>query len=377
MGNIYTLVPRAIPLLLAAAAGQTGSHVWAQPGLGIEVNALAGKVIKHEAKFTLPIPSLTTGADVNMVWHTYGRQPWQQRRHYPRLGLAVAMVDYGIPSVYGTVYGIYPNITLPLANGNPEWTVRIGNGIGYVTNKYSRTGTVNTVNVAIGASLNDFIMLRTDARYRINTHWSVNGGLFVSHISNGSVRKPNLGINVVGAGIGVSYYPATSVPARIATSLPTLSNRWLVQARYSMSLVSAFVPGGPLHPVYIGTLAMSRRWRSHNKLFAGADYSWHQSTYAYLHNNGLAQGQEVAQSGKAAIIAGNEFLLGRVGIITQLGVYVWHSYLRREDVYQKVCLSYYMVQRERGPFKELSVLVGVKSHLNVAEMGELGVGIGL
>ncbi len=49
-------------------------------GFGIEVNEFEGKVLKHEAKFELPLPKLTTGTDINLQWKTYGRKDWQQRR---------------------------------------------------------------------------------------------------------------------------------------------------------------------------------------------------------------------------------------------------------------------------------------------------------
>lgn len=349
-----------------------------RPGFGIEASLLAGKVFKHEAKFTLPIPTLTTGADVNLIWHTYGRKEWQQRRHYPRLGLGITGVNYGIGSVYGVMAGIYPNITFPLVRGErSEWTLRIGNGIGYVTQRYNRTEPVNTVNVAISANVNDLIMLRTDAAYSLNEHWTIRAGAFITHISNGSVRKPNLGVNVAGVSAGVSYFPVTSRPSLLVRELQPLPARYLLQLRYSMSLVSAYTWGGPLYPVYIGTAYVSRRWRGHNKAFAGLDLSYHESIFAYMRNNGLETGNEAGRSYKAAVIAGNEFLLGRVGINLQAGVYVQQAYLRREDVYQKVTLNYYCVQRERGPIKELFLFAGLKTHLNVAEFGEMGVGVGL
>ncbi|MCF8450368.1 MAG: acyloxyacyl hydrolase [Taibaiella sp.] len=346
-------------------------------GFGIETHLLAGKVFKHEAKFTLPIPALTSGFDVNFVQHTYGRRVWEQGRHFPRLGVAITGIQYGIDAVYGNVIGVYPNITFPIVSGKRiEWTLRAGNGIGYVTNQYSRANPVNTTNVAIGSKVNDFIMILSDAGYEVNKHWQIKAGAFITHISNGSVRKPNLGINVVGMGAGVSYFPVTAHPTKIARPLQPLSQRYLLQLRYGMSLVSANTPGGPLFPVYTGTGYVSRRWRNHNKGFAGIDYSYHQNLYAHLRDNGLEQGRERQHAYKCAVLAGNEFLLGRVGIMVQAGVYIKKGYLQKEDVYEKVSFNYYCVQRERGPVKELYLFTSLKAHLNVAEMGEMGVGIG-
>lgn len=374
--GIANLLRLAAACCLLWLCGSAPGH--AQPGFGIDMRLLGGKVFKHEAKFTLPIPTFTAGADVNFVWHTDGSREWQQRRRYPRVGIAVTGIHYGNDAVYGSMAGIYPNITFPLVTVRQlEWTLRLGNGVGYVTRKFSRTDPVNTVNVAISSRINDLIMLSSAATYRINKHVLLNAGAFVTHISNGSVRKPNLGVNVAGISAGVSYFPVTDRPARLERPLQPLPGRYLLQLRGSMSLVSAHTAGGPLYPVYIGSAAVSRRWHSVNKVFAGIDYSRHTNLSAYLHNNGLEAGTEGRHTYKSAIIAGNEFLMGHIGITVQAGVYLVKGYLQKEDVYEKVTLNYYCLQQEKGSLKELFFFTGLKTHLNVAEMGEFGIGLGL
>jgi len=114
-----------------------------------------------------------------------------------------------------------------------------------------------------------------------------------------------------------------------------------------------------------------------NKAFAGIDYSYHSNLAAHLRNNGLEASNERQHSYKSAIVAGNEFLMGRVGIAVQAGAYLVKGYLQKEDIYEKVSLNYYCVLREKGPLKELCLYTALKAHLNVAEMGEMGIGIGL
>lgn len=346
-------------------------------GFGIEVNALAGKVYKHEAKFTLPIPALTTGVDINLMKHSRGNKPWQQRRGYPTLGLGITYINYGIDSVYGQSVGLYPNITIPIITGKQlQWTVRIGDGIGFITRKFSRTSPVNTTNVAMGSRINDFALFASDLRYHVNKHLDLQAGVTVTHISNASFRKPNLGINTTGAHVGVTWFPVTSRPPRLGYDLKPLKNRWLVQARVGMSYLSAYTAGGPLYPVYIASGFVSRRWISKNKMFAGLDYAYYQSIYAYQRNNEINVGRERQHSWKSAVFAGNEFLLGRVGVVLQVGYYLQESALKADPFYEKVGGNYYLVQREHGPVKELFLSVFLKTHKTVAEMGEVGIGMG-
>lgn len=365
-------------LLPSPACAQSDSSAALPTGMGIEVRLLAGKVFRHEEKFTLPIPALTTAIDINFIQHTSGRKEWEQRCHYPRLGIGITALHYGIDSIYGNLVGIYPNITLPLVSGKHlEWTLRLGNGLGYVTKRFSRTDPVNTVNVAVGSHLNDFILINTDASFHLSQRLFLKAGIYIQHISSGSFRKPNLGINTTGASLGLTYFPARYALPKVQHELPPLSQRYLVQAKYGMSLVSANTPGGPLYPVYIGTAYISRRWRNTHKLFAGIDYSYHQNIHAYLRDNNLQPGNEKTASAKSALVGGIEFLLGRVGISLQAGAYIHKAWGQSADVYEKVSGHYYLVQHEHGPIKELFVYTSLKTHLNVAEMGEMGLGIGL
>ena len=143
-----------------------------------------------------------------------------------------------------------------------------------------------------------------------------------------------------------------------------------------MALVSSYTPGGPRYPVYLATVYASRRWLSKNKFFGGIDYSYHENIYAYLRNNGLQLGHEAGNSYKSAIIAGNEFLLGRLGIVLQAGIYLKQAYLKQDPIYEKIGGNYYFVQKEHGPIKEFFLCVYVKTDLSVAELGEVGFGIG-
>src|SRR5580658_9136141 len=74
-------------------------------GFGIEANYITGKVLKHSPKFTLPIPDVSMAYDINFVFQTHGKRPWEQRRHYPVIGVGISYTNYGIDSIYGHAIG--------------------------------------------------------------------------------------------------------------------------------------------------------------------------------------------------------------------------------------------------------------------------------
>jgi len=369
--------------LIACAAILMSNHAMAQQdvqgaGFGIEMNGVAGKVFKHTKKFRLPIPDHSTALDLNFVRKTHGKKDWQQRINYPTVGFGVTYVNYGIDSVYGRALGLYPNLTIPIIHGNKlEWTIRMGFGVGLISKHYDRYPNWDTLNNALSSQLNNFSIFMTDLRYHINKHWDVQLGANFFHISNATYHVPNLGINMYGAHVGLRYFPVTSEPKKLHHNLTPLKSRWLVEGRFSMALTQSGAYNGPLYHVYLASIYASKRWNSVNKMFGGIDYSYHQDIYAFLRNNEIDVGKERQNSWKSAIFAGNEFGIGHVGIILQVGVYIKQAELKAiTPYYEKLGMHYYIIQKEKGPVKELFLSALLKTHLTEAELAEFGVGVG-
>ncbi len=347
-------------------------------GFGIESNVMIGKILKHNARFTGPIPDQSYSVEINLVKKTYGQKDWQQRRRYPQLGLGFYYNNYNLPGIYGQVFGIFPNIQLPLIRrGNFEWTFRAGMGVCYDTKPYERLPVTNTENVAIGGHWNNISPFSADIRWRFSEHWDLQAGLNFSHVSNAAFQQPNLGINMYGAHIGVRYFPVTSTPEKIKRNLAPLSNRWLFQARASIAFIENAPADGPLNPVYMGALFASKRYWSKNKVYAGLDYYYNTAKYAKLKSIEHFQGSEFSHSTQAAAFLGNEFLLGRLGILFQLGYYLHKMDEQKENLYQKLGGNFYLVQKEKGPVKEVFFSAILKTHMANAELFEMGIGIGL
>lgn len=361
-------------MIPAAAPGQEHRN-W--DGCAAEVNLWYSKMIRHTSRFTGPLSRQSYVAELNIIKQTSGQKDWHIRRNYPVVGLGFIYIDYNIPDIYGQVFGIYPNIQLRLIKGEKlEWTLKAGMGLGYVTKPYSRFPKVNTENVAIGGHLNNVSPFTTDIRYKANDHWQFQAGLNFVHVSNAAFRQPNLGINMWGCHIGARYFPVGSNPGKDRRSVPRLSSRLLFQARGAVAFAESRPAGGPLYTNYIGTVYASMRYLSRNKLLAGVDYTYQSSTYAYLKNYEMSIENYVSQSSQAAIFVGNEFLLGRVGVVFQVGYYVKKMYEQTQSLYQKLGGNLYIVQKETGLFKELYASVLLKTHTTTADFCEIGLGVG-
>ena len=349
----------------------------AQDSYGIEANFMAGTVLKHTKKFSAPVPELSTAYELLLLKQTTGTQDWEQRRRYPLWGVGLSYTHYGIDSIYGNSIGLYPVLQIPLIRGKVvQWNLRAGLGIGYTTKHYERAPGWDTLNNAIGSHVNNFTVFATDVHCRVDEHWSLLAGLNFSHLSNGAMKQPNLGVNMYGGHIGLRYWPDGDRQKRIVRDRPRLRNRVLAQARLGMAFNESGTTDGPVYATYLASVFASRRYGGKNKLFIGVDYSYHSSIYAFQRNNEINVGNERAQSWKSAVFIGHEWLFGRMAVVTQVGVYIKEAVLRQDPYYQKIGYNYYLLRREQGGLKELCLSIMLKTHKSDAELVEYGVGIG-
>lgn len=347
-----------------------------QKGFGIESNIMAGKIVRHSAKFTAPVPPVSLATDMNFVWKTYGCKDWNQRCNFPQVGIGIMFTDYMSKDIFGRCVGVYPNIQVPFVKGEKvEWTCRFGIGVAYVNKKYSLYPDYDTINTAISTNINAFPVFVSDLRYHINQHWDVQGGVNFTHISNALYSEPNLGVNMVGGHIGVRYFPHTSNPVCMVRGLPKLRSRWLLDVRGGISHKRARAEGNPVKAAYIGAVSVSKRWNSRNKVFAGVDAGYHDDVHAFLVNYGVEYGREKEHSWDGGFFAGNEFVIGRVGMLGAVGVYYRQTFLDFDPVYQKLGVKYYLRNAEKGVVKEWFLSAMLNTHGVVAEYAEFGMGV--
>lgn len=353
----------------------TNAQDWLS-GYGVEFNPVYGKVLKHNYIFP-PEPDRTLAFDINILKQTDGSKYWQVQRKFPLVGLGLTYTDYGIDSVYGKCIGIYPVWEFRIIRKEKiEWTCRFGYGLGYVTKRFDRE--TNEINNLIGSKINNFTMFTTQFRYKLSHQVHIHTGFNFSHVSNGSFRLPNLGVNTYGGHIGVRYFPVTDDPTReeIAPAKDRSVNRWLVQARVGLGVVEYGIPDGPQYPVYIATLFASKRYAGKNKILAGIDYSYYKSMEAFLRLNEIDIGEEKKQSWDGTIFVGHEFLIGKFGIVAQVGVPFKKTKLSEDLTVQKLGYSYYLLNQEQGILKELTINTFIKSRDLQAANLELSIGAG-
>lgn len=365
-----------IPLVLFFISGFGILKAQETQGFGIESNLVAGSLFKHTARFTGPIPSFSGLAECNLLWKTNGKKDWQIRRHYPTFGLGIAF-NYYDNKVYGQSIGVYPMIELPLVKQKSwEWTVRFGMGLGYISKHYKPFAPYwDTLNNAMGADVNNFSLLSSDARWHIDKNWDVQAGITFTHMSSAKFRLPNLGVNFMGLHAGVRYFPSSGFKKKINHAVSTMPNNYGLQMRQAVGMTTGESIGSAATPVWVASIAITKRYWGHNKIYLGADYGYHQNVYNFMRLQAIYPGNESASSWNLGIFAAHEFLYGSVGLYLQMGAYLKQTLLAKAPIYQRLGMKWYLMQQEKGVVKNLYLSTILKTHYATAEYAEIGLGI--
>jgi len=360
------------------AAGRMAAQQLVPDNTGIELNVLAGRIMKHTESIKLPVPESAFAVQVNFLQHTTGKKAWQQRWNRPVIGLGLMYTDYGDNRFFGRAVGIYPNVQLRFINTEKfKWYLSVGGGVGFASRHYGRVPFSDTLNNFIGSTINNFSVFDMSLQYRVSRHLAVQAGGNLTHLSNGNFTVPNLGLNLLAFHAGVTWYPhGNPVRKDIEAEDDGMPNSWNLNVKYGMGFVQLMVPGGPRYPVYSLALYPSKTWLKKMRAFAGLDVSLPTGTYTFIKNNELFKGEELQRSLQASVFAGNEFLLGRASIQLQVG-YTYHGkFLMRNKVYQKIGGNVYLYENHNNWVKRLYLSCMLRTYLTNADYVEFGAGIG-
>ena len=297
---------------------------------------------------------------------TNGVKPWHSFYRYPQYGVSYAMFDLGSPSHLGKAHGVYPfmNFFLTRADRTVSLNMRFGAGAAYMEKIFNRFD--NYKNTAIGSRFNAVLSFRMEGRARIVEPLYLSGGLALSHISNGTFKKPNAGLNYATIYAGASY--AFGKERLIETANNTdydIDKKWRYTINISGGVKSYSSYDNAKYAVSGLSFEAARSHLAFTRFNGILDLFYDTSDYAYLvyHEHEVKKIQTV----KTGLAAGYTFLFGDLSANVQIGRYLYAKNQRHGATYQRLALGYSFSDR-------LNARVGLKTHWGQADYIELSLG---
>src|SRR5690606_18295488 len=153
---------------------------------------------------TYLIDDYARGTEINIIRQRHKEQLWETYLNRPETGVGFWYSTFGRSDIYGEGFAIYPYINYRLFQiGRLQARYKVALGLGYATKPF-KVGE-NTYNTVFGSHLNAYVGLGLRLHYPITDRFSLSTSFALNHMSNGSSRKPNNGINTAAIDFGLIY----------------------------------------------------------------------------------------------------------------------------------------------------------------------------
>lgn len=159
----------------------------------IEVQPLIGRIAPHRIGMA-PLAGYTFGCSLNYLFQDKTTDFYARRYHYPLRGYGLSYDYLGNRDITGHAVSAYTLMHFNFVD-RPTWQfgMRISPGLAWLTHKYDAV--TNPENIAIGAHLNFHFDVNVNFNVVIDGRYNLRTAFGLLHYSNGSVLKPNLGLN--------------------------------------------------------------------------------------------------------------------------------------------------------------------------------------
>lgn len=301
-----------------------------------------GSILVHTGKIRHLAGLHPSGWELNLQRQTRGTRYWQELYHYPRLGLSFVFLDYG-NTIVGKSLALSPYLSLPLRRAEKsQLHFRFGSGLAFFSNKYYRYN--NPANNIISATYNAVIQTRLEYEYQLGSKMGLLAGAGLNHYSNGGYAKPNLGVNIATASLGLNFYGAGRSPAvnqAVSPETVLLQRPGFFSISSSVGVKQRSDHDTLKYVVHSLALAMSRRLNQKSTLMLGLEGFYDPSLYPRRAWDPRVKPGSEPDIRRVALNLGHELNLGKLAFGAQLGYYFYRPYKADAVLYQRLETRYY------------------------------------
>lgn len=328
---------------------------------------IKGFVLRHNDNVGHLANSRPFGIELSLQQKLNGKREWENLYKKPLVSYGLSYYNLQNPKLGHLVIG---SAAMDLPLRRTEKTAlyfRIGTGLVYSTSPYDRE--TNNQNNMVTSTITYLLQTRLTYEIKLNEHISLTPNLNVTHASNGAQRAPNRGVNIITANMGMSYKIQSQEEKEIRDIIP------LAKTPYQIYLM---ISGGR----NTRTLQIREPLPFFNLLLYGQKYVSPKSDLGvgieYFHSHSLKKqiafdwfriynNEEIADFKRLGLLVGHELKFGKLGFITQVGVYVYNPSKSNMPLYQRFGLRYQF-------HENIMAQVALKTHAATAEQAELGIG---
>ena len=312
-----------------------------------------GRIIPHRTSIKKIVDNNAFSIESTINFQTNGKKTYHYYYLFPSFGWTLSYTNSGNSDDIGNILATYGSVSLPLSKKKNPLCFKLGLGVGWIGKTFDLEN--NFQSVAIGSHVNMNVQLKFEKKYRIKSKHQLKYGILLNHLSNGSYKLPNLGLNILQ--LQASY----SLGVR-PQSIDTSMKDFIQPKKHGIFLYNSSgfkenqILSDRLFYINETSIQLEARQGVKSSFLYGFDL---------LYNSSIKeQTNSFFQSG---IILGHILHLNKLKIGTQIGCHVYNKGNIYRRVYNKIIAEYQISSK-------LFTRISLRSHLFTADFIGLGIG---
>ena len=324
-----------------------------------------GFILPHHPEMKTIIIGHPSFYELDLAFSTFGKYEWQRRYNYLKIGLLTSAIDYKNAAVIGKSFQSCGYIAFPLIK-TPRHLVyaKTAWGIAYITKVFNHQN--NYKNNVIGTHFNIATQAILQYQLRLTPRFSWNGNLNFYHISNGAIKNPNNGFNILAASTGITYELGNSMPLLEQDSIfPPYDPFWESEIRMFLGAKEVYpIESGKNIAGSIG-YSMTRNLNYKSAVQFGVELFYNGGNVKTILND--YPNVSKLSAAQLGIPVGYILKIDRFSAGIFLGIYAYDKYLISGRFYNRLGMQY--------RFKNnLKIYYYLKTHKTTADYLEFGLG---
>ena len=341
-----------ITLLIQFSSQAQLSHLF------FDLTGGGGRLMPHYSSMK-NLAGYVTFFNARLGLKTMGKKEWQRIYRYPDIGIGLSH-NRLTKNFLGIPTAAYSFINLPLSTElKLKLNLGIHLGLAWGFNPYSEQ---NQENIAIGSKCTAYASVNLNTSFKIGRNLELLFSAGGYHYSNGNTKKPNKGINQLGAETGLRYRLQRSETELNTEPVPLLKRNSSVIAFGACGWKQEATPS-PQYPAGSFSLGYYRSLNHKSRISSGIDLFYDEGALFYtLKENRL---ENVVAAG---IFGGHELTFNRLSVVTQVGIYLRNPHPLYPFYYERLGIRYMIANR-------IIPSLTLKAHKLKVDFIEWGIGI--
>ncbi len=386
---------------IASAQENQKTGILGDNQFAIKVEPFHGAYTSHSYHFEKFRPFSPKGINLGLELPSSQQRPWQQYLGNPTWGIGMSLIDFGHPMV-GEAVSMYPYLLIPAVRSKHLGiSLKVAGGLGLVTEHWY-TGDVDPdnhkyyspdVSTIFGCYLNAYLSAALNVSVPITKSVALNGEAGYFHMSNGRTCMPNIGADILFAGVGViTTFNAQNKKEPIA--FPDLPYKWALNITGAAGAHQAWMyyPRYLISSFHAGAVYSVTNWYG---VGLGMDVFYNGAIDKGTGRSLYRQDRDYTTMDKvrAGLSLNNEFRFGVVTGIVDWGVYFFNPsrnyydhdhpiygygprplFYKNDGAGTDEAFHYIRFGMKYRIFDNLYLQTSAKTHLHICEYIEFGLG---